>query len=308
MKIFISYASEDRDLAEKIKFKLVGEGHQVFFDKTSLPTARPYDLSIKNAVESADIFVFLISPDSVKPGSYALTELMYAEQNWINPEENVVPVLARKTPFDEIPNYLTSVTFLQTEGDVPAAVLLAIQSLAVKIPLIHHVHRYSGTWSVRNSFSLWRDRPIKKPDTVFFVGKTWLLIPTEGEGGSGIQIGKLHVHVSGYNASYDIVNEISKASVDKAGTLRMNVKEIRHQLTKEDPLPLKAPHAEDDYADLRRDLETKEWELELDTVSDKPMQLKGRHKHEEALDDVDQRAGEKYVYEGLFIPPGLSDQ
>ena len=169
---------------------------------------------------------------------------------------------------------------------------------------IYQVHRYSGTWSVQNRFRLWRSKSIEEPDRVSFDGKTLLVIPSNGKGGSGIQIGKLQVRFKSYRATYEIVNEVQRASVDKDDTLRMHVKVIRRQLIKEDPPPPKEADAEDIYADLRGGLKNSEFDLVLKPVLDTPNQLQGSHIHEEALYE-NQKAREKYVHEGLFDPPGL---
>ena len=78
MKIFLSYASEDRPQAEEIQLALAGAGHEVFFDRESLPAGGDYHARIKASVDDAELFVFLISPDSVAGGGYALTEMGYA--------------------------------------------------------------------------------------------------------------------------------------------------------------------------------------------------------------------------------------
>jgi hypothetical protein len=39
MHVFVSYATEDRDAAEEVRLALSGGGHEVFFDRDSLPPA-----------------------------------------------------------------------------------------------------------------------------------------------------------------------------------------------------------------------------------------------------------------------------
>lgn len=170
----------------------------------------------------------------------------------------------------------------------------------------YQVHRYSGTWIVQNSFSRWRDRKIVEPDKVSFDGKTLLVIPFNGEGGVGVQIGRLQVSIDNYHAIYEIVNEVQSASVDNYGTLRMQVEVIRRQLVEENPPApdLKDTNATDPYADLRGDLKNRNFPLVLKPVAERPLQLGGSHYHEENL-SKDQIASEKYVHTGLFGPPGL---
>ena len=52
MRIFISYASEDRSAAEAVVLSLRGAGHQVFFDRTDLPAGETYDVRILDAIEA----------------------------------------------------------------------------------------------------------------------------------------------------------------------------------------------------------------------------------------------------------------
>jgi hypothetical protein len=133
MQVFLSYASEDRPLAEEIQLALAGAGHDVFFDRESLPAGGDYHARIKASVDAADLFVFLISPDSVASGGYALTEMGYARARWPHPKGHVLPVLGRATPFASIPAYLKSVTVLEPSGNVAAEVEAAVEKL-VSLP------------------------------------------------------------------------------------------------------------------------------------------------------------------------------
>jgi len=133
MQIFLSYASEDRDLAEEIQLALLGAGHKVFFDKESLPAGGDYHSQIERAVQQSDIFVFLISPNSVAPGSYALTELKFARTKWSYPKGKLLPVRLHGTPWEAIPPYLKSVTVLEPEGSAPAEIVEAVAALGTSV-------------------------------------------------------------------------------------------------------------------------------------------------------------------------------
>jgi hypothetical protein len=122
MVIFLSYASEQRDIAEQIKLALVGSGHNVFFDRDSLPAGDEYHLRIRKAVEESDAFIFLISPESVAHGSYALTELKYARERWPDPRGAVLPVMIERTEYGHIPAYLKAISVLEPEGSAAAEV------------------------------------------------------------------------------------------------------------------------------------------------------------------------------------------
>jgi TIR domain len=129
MRVFISFASEDRPIAEDIHLALTGVGFETFFDRVALPTAREYHGRIQAAVGQSDVFIFLASPDSVKAGTYAVTELKYAQEKWRHPDGYVVPVRIRGVPWDAIPVYLRAVTVLEPQGNVPAEVLHTLSKM-----------------------------------------------------------------------------------------------------------------------------------------------------------------------------------
>lgn len=49
-RIFISYASERANLAEDVAAALVVEGHDVFFDRSSLPPGESYGDHIRDEI------------------------------------------------------------------------------------------------------------------------------------------------------------------------------------------------------------------------------------------------------------------
>jgi hypothetical protein len=65
----------------------------------------------------------------VTQGRYTLTELALARRKWRNPHGHVLPVIARKTPFDEIPSYLKAVTILEPRGNITPETCAAVDDL-----------------------------------------------------------------------------------------------------------------------------------------------------------------------------------
>lgn len=127
--VFISYASEDRRFAEDIQLALTGLGYRVFFDKESLPAGGDFHSRIRSEIAESDLLIFLISPDSVTGGSYALTELKFAREKWAHPKGRVLPVMVRQTEFALIPKYLSAVTVLEPEGNIAAETARAVEAL-----------------------------------------------------------------------------------------------------------------------------------------------------------------------------------
>jgi TIR domain len=131
MKIFLSYASEDRTFVEPICLVLRSQGHKVFFDRTDLPPGEEYDSRIRQALEASHLLVFFISPASLDSGSYTLTELHIAQKTWEHPAGKLLPVLLRRIELDRVPPYLKSVTFLEPEGNVTATVADEVHRIAL---------------------------------------------------------------------------------------------------------------------------------------------------------------------------------
>jgi TIR domain-containing protein len=129
LKIFLSFASPDREIAEKIQLALLGAGHVVFFDEASLAPGSDYNSRIRESIKECQLFIFLISPSSVGGGRYVHTELKLAKVKWPAPWGFVLPVMIQPTDYSLIDPYLTSATILEPSGDIAAEVAAAVESM-----------------------------------------------------------------------------------------------------------------------------------------------------------------------------------
>ena len=130
MKLFISYASEERPTADALAVRLRTEGHTVFLDRDNLPHGEGYDAQIREAIASCDLFLFLVSPVSIESGRYTMTELKFAREQFPNPKGRVLPIMTQPTPFGDIPPYLSAVTVLQPQGNLVAEIVAAVDHIA----------------------------------------------------------------------------------------------------------------------------------------------------------------------------------
>jgi formylglycine-generating enzyme required for sulfatase activity len=130
MRVFLSYSSTDRNLVEPIYLALRAQGHTVFFDRANLPAGEEYHMQIRRAIEKSQLVLFMVSPDSLEPGSYTMTELGIAQKSWEHPAGRILPVLLRPISLERIPPYLKSVTLLEPEGDVTASVADQVYRIA----------------------------------------------------------------------------------------------------------------------------------------------------------------------------------
>lgn len=126
-KIFISYASEQKSIAEEISLALRSEGYKVFIDKEILSAGQEYHNKLRKAISDADKVIFLISPQSLEIGKYTLSELSLIQERWSHPRGRVLPVMVVPCDFKKIPAYLKDVTILSPQGNIQAEVLAALE-------------------------------------------------------------------------------------------------------------------------------------------------------------------------------------
>ena len=124
MKIFLSFSSVDRAIAEAIHLALLGAGHQVFFDEASLPPGSDYNSRIREAINESGLF---------RSGRYVQTELKFAKAKWPKPWGSVLPVMIAPTEHTSIDPYLAAVSFLEPRGNVAAEVAAAVAGLISSI-------------------------------------------------------------------------------------------------------------------------------------------------------------------------------
>jgi hypothetical protein len=122
MTVFVSYAHKQRSIADEISLALRTRGHDVFFDRSTLDPGMEYGAAIQKAVETCDLFVFLISPDALRDRKYVRTELEFAKKRRKNPSGKILPVMVRPTLDSRIDAYLRAVTILYPQGNVAAEV------------------------------------------------------------------------------------------------------------------------------------------------------------------------------------------
>ena len=76
--VFLSYSRRDREVALRLHAALVERGKEVWIDEEDIPPTARWRDDLREAIEAADSFVFLISPDSAASPECA-RELEHAE-------------------------------------------------------------------------------------------------------------------------------------------------------------------------------------------------------------------------------------
>lgn len=126
MRIFISYASQDREPANSIYLALRDQGQRAFFDRTDLPAGDEYHNRIRKAIQKSHLFIFLLSPNALDADSYTLEELSIAEKAGVK----LLPVVLREPAMDQIPASIKNVTFHRPVGNLAASVAAEVHRIA----------------------------------------------------------------------------------------------------------------------------------------------------------------------------------
>ena len=95
MRVFISYALQDKDWANRLVTDLREAGLQVWDPEAEVYPGDNYALQVGKALERANAIVFLVSPDALKSQSFT-REMQYAigEKRF---RDRVIPVIVRRT-------------------------------------------------------------------------------------------------------------------------------------------------------------------------------------------------------------------
>jgi len=198
MNIFLSYASQDRAVVEPVRFALVAQGHDVFFDRETLPAGEEYDARIRRAIEGADLFIAFLSPDAFDRGSYTITEIEIAAARWKHPQGRVLPVVVRTVDLSTVPAFLKAITFLEPQGNLPASVADVVERRALQ-QRRKRLMRVGAAAVVAIVAALAYFFATRNTDNATLDGAPMVLVPAgEFEMGDGIDGPLRHVYLSAF--------------------------------------------------------------------------------------------------------------
>jgi hypothetical protein len=127
--VFLCHASEDKPFVEPIQLALANAGCKVFYDQQNLPPAGDYQAQIRAAICRCNVFVFLASTVSIRPGRFTLTELKFARERWPSPVGRVLAVATAEIRPADLPSYLQAATVLTVSGNAAAEVRAAVEGM-----------------------------------------------------------------------------------------------------------------------------------------------------------------------------------
>ena len=106
-ELFVSYSRKDTEFARKLTERLKAEGMDAWVDWQDIPPSVDWMNEIKKGIEEADIFLFLVSPDSIA-STVCAEELEHGIVNG----KRIIPVIARDFDANSAPKTITHLNWI----------------------------------------------------------------------------------------------------------------------------------------------------------------------------------------------------
>jgi hypothetical protein len=105
--VFLSYSRRDQEFVRRLEGALVARGRDVWVDWEDIPPSAKWLDEVRAAIEAADAFVFVVSPDSAA-SPICCQELEHAGASG----KRILPVLYRPVEQDALPELVASHNWL----------------------------------------------------------------------------------------------------------------------------------------------------------------------------------------------------
>lgn len=108
-KVFISYSRKDLSFVEKLASDLEDADVSAWYDLSRLQGGDRWAKELEAAIDSCDVFMLVISPDSIK-SQWVSKEFLYASSN----DKKIVPLLYKPC---KLPLWLQDIHFIDIQGE-----------------------------------------------------------------------------------------------------------------------------------------------------------------------------------------------
>ena len=145
-KVFISYAKENIEVAERIYYMLQTKGYIPWLDKYNLKVGQQWDVEIKRALKEADFIIILLSSISVAKRGYVQREfrlvLNYCEEK-LDSDIYIIPI---KLDACDVPDRLARFQYIEWEDPdvVEQAIQKALSFQRQRLINAHQLSIYRG--------------------------------------------------------------------------------------------------------------------------------------------------------------------
>src|SRR6516165_11378670 len=106
-EVFISYSRKDKDFVRRLDESLQSRGREAWVDWEDIRPTEEWMQAVYAAIEGADTFVFVLTPDSVA-SVVCGREIAHAAAH----NKRMVPIVARDVNADTVPEALAKLNFI----------------------------------------------------------------------------------------------------------------------------------------------------------------------------------------------------
>jgi len=106
-QLFISYSRKDKDFARKLVARFLEQQVDVWIDWEDIPPSRDWWKEIERGIEEADVFIFLVSPDSIN-SKVCGEEIVHAVRNG----KRLIPVVVRNVSPIDTPSEISKLNWI----------------------------------------------------------------------------------------------------------------------------------------------------------------------------------------------------
>ena len=106
VRLFLSYSRAEREFAQALRDRLIGEGFDAYLDLHDIVKGEPWQERLRGLIQSADSMLFLISPTSV---SSEFCDWEVNEAEFLG--KRILPVVVVATPDDMVPARLKRLNY-----------------------------------------------------------------------------------------------------------------------------------------------------------------------------------------------------
>ena len=106
-EVFISYSRKDKEFVRRLDEALRSRGREAWVDWQDIRPTDGFQQAIYGAIEGADTFIFVLTPDSVVSYNCGL-EIAHAAAN----NKRLVPIVARDVTADTVPDALRKLNWI----------------------------------------------------------------------------------------------------------------------------------------------------------------------------------------------------
>src|SRR5213078_1692870 len=125
-EIFVSYARKDKEFVRRLASALKERGRETWVDWEDIRPSEEFMQAIYRAIEGADTFVFVLTPDSVV-SEVCAREIAHAAMH----NKRMVPIVAREVEAKKVPEALAKLNwiFFDQNNDSRSTIDLLVSAL-----------------------------------------------------------------------------------------------------------------------------------------------------------------------------------